>query len=141
MGAVMFPPSEAADLALHFNAVTAKVPLRVIDCQADYDAAVAAMDALVDAGAADENHPLADLLALLGTFVGGYDDRHYAPGETTPASVLAFAMGQHSLGTGDLPEIGDEAAVSAVLAGQRDLTLSETRRVAKRLGVSPSAFL
>lgn len=73
MGALT--PREATELAAHFRAVVAKVPLREITSRTEYDAAVDVLDALLDAGGADEDHPLADLVAALGRFIGDYDDR------------------------------------------------------------------
>ncbi len=73
-------PGEASELAEHFSAVVRKVPLREIRTEADYDAAVAALNALLDAGAADEDHPLAPLAAALGRFIGDYDDCVVVPG-------------------------------------------------------------
>lgn len=55
----------AAGLEKHFAALSKHVPLRPIRSKHDYAAAVAALNALVDAGAAQERHPLADLVATL----------------------------------------------------------------------------
>ena len=77
MGTVTLSPAEASELAEHFAAVTSKVPLREIRNDAEYDAAVMSLNALLDAGGADEDHPLA---AALGRFIGDYDDRHVLPG-------------------------------------------------------------
>lgn len=71
--------AEASELAEHFSAITRRVPLREIRSEADYDEAVRALNALLDAGGADENHPLADLVAALGKYIGDYDDRHFGP--------------------------------------------------------------
>ena len=78
MDALTLSPAEANELAEHFSAVVSKVPLREIRDGLDYDAAVRAMNALLDAGGADEDHPLAPLVAALGSFIGDYDDRHHA---------------------------------------------------------------
>ena len=78
MDAMTLSPADASELAEHFSAVTSKVPLREIRDEADYDDAVRALNALLDAGGADENHPLSALVAALGRFIGDYDDRHFA---------------------------------------------------------------
>ena len=79
MGTVTLSPAEASELAEHFAAVTSKVPLREIRSEAEYDAAVTSLNALLDAGGADEGHPLAPLAAALGRFIGDYDERHVLP--------------------------------------------------------------
>lgn len=76
MEALTITPVEARELAEHFSAVTSKVPLRDIRTEAEYDAAVRSLNALLEAGGADERHPLAPLAAALGRFIGDYDDRH-----------------------------------------------------------------
>lgn len=76
MDALTLSPAEATELAHHFSAVVSKVPLREIMNEAQYDEAVRSLNALLDAGGADEGHPLAALVAALGKFIGDYDDRH-----------------------------------------------------------------
>ncbi|GJE61470.1 helix-turn-helix domain-containing protein [Methylobacterium trifolii] len=107
----------------------------------DYDAAVDAMNALIDAGAGNEDHPLACLLAILGDRIGAYDARHHALPDAAPAQVLAWLMGRHGLRQGDLPEIGSQGVVSEVLSGKRALNAGQVRRLSDRFGVGPSAFL
>lgn len=71
------------NLVFHFNALQREVPLHPIRTQAEYDAAVASMNRLLDLGAADENHPLANLVATMGELIGDYDDAHYPIPEVT----------------------------------------------------------
>lgn len=66
-------------LVRHYEALCAQVPLRPVRTDADYDVALVALAALLDAGAADEAHPLADLAATLGELVGDYEAVHHAP--------------------------------------------------------------
>jgi hypothetical protein len=68
MGAVI-DRSTTLELTRHFAALGKHVPLRPIRSADDYEAAVSALNALLDAGAADENHPLADLAATLGELI------------------------------------------------------------------------
>lgn len=75
MGALRLTTDEASELAGHFEAIVEKVPLREISSPAEYDDAVRALDGLLDAGGADEAHPLAGLVAALGRFIGDYDER------------------------------------------------------------------
>jgi HTH-type transcriptional regulator/antitoxin HigA len=77
-------PAEANELAEHFSAVIRKVPLREIRNEAEYEAAVTSLNALLDAGGADEDHPLAPLAAALGRFIGDYDDRLVVPSFDAP---------------------------------------------------------
>lgn len=128
------------ELAAHFDALTREIPLRPVRNEADHAAAVAALGRLLDAGAADESHPLADLAAILGELVGDYEDRQ--PRQQVPGvEMLRFLMQQHGLSQRDLPEIGSQGVVSEVLAGKRALNLRHARRLAERFGVGIEVFL
>ncbi len=48
-----------------------------IETEAEYDNAVVALNALLDAGASDENHPLVFLAVAIGNLVDDYDNKHY----------------------------------------------------------------
>ena len=72
-------------LATHFAAIEREVPLHPIRTAAEYDAAVAALNRLLDAGAGDERHALANLAATLGELIGNWD----GIAEETPALALS----------------------------------------------------
>ena len=127
-------------LANHFAAIEREVPLRPIRNQKDYDAAVAAMNRLLDAGAASERHPLANLVATLGELIGEYDDQNYARPDVTGVDMLKFLMEQHDLKQSDLPEIGSQGVVSEIIRGKREINLRQIRKLKERFGVSADAF-
>lgn len=128
------------DLIEHYSALCAQVPLRPIRNEADYGSAVAAVNALLDAGVADEDHPLADLLATLGELISDYEEKWRVPNASS-AEVLRFLMTQHSLGQSDLPEIGSQGVVSEILSGKRALNVRQIRELSQRFAVSPSVFV
>lgn len=72
---VVFSASEVEDLILHFRAITEKVPLKPIQTEAEYDRAVAALNALLDLPESSEGGPLAALLVALGEYIGYYEDK------------------------------------------------------------------
>lgn len=132
----------AKDLAEHFAAISKHVPLRPIRSEAEYGEAVASLSALLDAGAADESHPLADLAATLGELVGDYDDANYPAKGVAPNDMLRFLMDQHGLKQVDLAEeIGSQGVVSEVLSGKRELNLRQMRALAARFSVPVAAFV
>lgn len=130
-----------ADITAHFQALSSVVPLHPIRTKVDYDRAVDALNRLLDSGAADENHPLADLVATLGELIGDYDDKHYQIGEALPSEMLRFLMTQHHLTQSDFPEIGSQGVVSEILSGKRTLNTRQIRALADRFDISPAAFL
>ena len=129
------------EVASHFAAITRVVPLHPIRSERDYDKAVSVMQQLLDHGAADEAHVLADLVATLGELIADYDDTHFPMDATSPATMLRFLMDQHQLTQKDLPEIGSQGVVSEVLREIRSLNTRQIKALASRFGVSPAAFI
>jgi HTH-type transcriptional regulator/antitoxin HigA len=130
-----------SDITSRFQALVALVPLHAIRTDADYDNAVVVLNQLLDAGAADENSPLADLADALGSFIGDYEDTHNPAPEVSPAATLRFLMGQHLLTQSDLPEIGSQGVVSEILRGKRDLNVRQIKELAGRFQVPASVFI
>ena len=107
---------------------------------ADFQTLVESLDAILDAGGADESHPLAGLAAMVGELVENYETkRHPMPEAMTATEALAFLM-QHGMRQSDLPEIGNQAKVSEVLSGKRAINLRQALALAKRFGVGIEVF-
>lgn len=129
------------DVAERFAALNEQVPLHSIRSEAEYGRAVEVLDELLDAGGADEGHPLAGLVAALGGFIEEYDQAHYRLPDASGADLLQFLMTQHGLKQSDLPEIGSQGVVSEILRGKRELNTRQIRAAAERFGTSPGVFL
>lgn len=69
---------ELLALGEEYRRLRASLPLGVIKSDAEYDAAAALLDEILDLIGEDETHPLADLAEAIGTFIEAYDQRHYA---------------------------------------------------------------
>jgi HTH-type transcriptional regulator / antitoxin HigA len=129
------------EITKQYTALSARIPLKPIRNEKDYKQAVAALNELMDAGAAAEAHPLADLLALLGNLIGTYEDSRLQRAHATPGDVLRLLMGQHGLSQSSLPEIGSQGVVSELLSGKRNLNLRQIQWLAKRFNVAPTVFM
>ena len=115
-------------------------PHRVADApiadEAKYLRLLKEVDALVDEAGDDDAHPLWGLIAVVGDRIREYEDRvHPWPDTSTPATVLASLMEEHGLKQTDLPEVGAQSVVSAVLAGKRQLNLRQVKALARRFAV------
>lgn len=130
-----------AEITSRFQALSSVVPLHAIRTDTDYEKAVAALNRLLDAGAANENHPLADLVNTLGSLIGEYDDVHYPAQEVSPLAMLRFLMSENSLAQSDLPEIGSQGVVSEILNGKRDLNVRQIKALSGRFHVPPGVFV
>jgi HTH-type transcriptional regulator/antitoxin HigA len=133
--------SVIAEITSRFQALSSVVPLHAIRNDADYEKTVAALNRLLDAGAANENHPLAELVNTLGSLIGEYDDVHYPAQEVSPLTMLRFLMIENSLAQSDLPEIGSQGVVSEILSGKRDLNVRQIKALSARFHVPPGVFV
>lgn len=110
--------------------------------EAEYQSLVESLDAILDAGGADERHPLSGLASMVGELVNAWEKEHYPmPDEMSAAEVLRFLMDQHGLRQSDLPEIGNQAKVSELLAGKRRINARQARVLATRFGVDVGLFI
>ncbi len=130
-----------AEITARFQALTSIIPLRPIRTEAAYEHVVATLNQLLDAGAANEEHPLADLANTLGALIGEYDDDHYPAQNVSPATMLRFLMEQNQLAQSDLPEIGSQGVVSEILNGKRDLNVRQIKALSGRFHVPPGVFI
>ena len=123
----------------HFGAIA---PLLVVPrTDNEYEALVSALDDVLDAGGANEDHPLAVLAERMGDLVAGYEAHHVPEAGGNGVDALHFLMTQHGLTQCALPEVGSQGVVSEVLAGKRALNLRQIRALSQRFGVSAQVFV
>lgn len=125
----------------HYTALARLVPLKAITSQTDYRRAVVALEALLDAGGANERHVLAGLVEALGEVIEGYEARVHRMPDASPRDALAYLMRQHGLKQSDLADLAGQGTISAILAGKRDISKRLAGRLAERFSVSISAFV
>jgi HTH-type transcriptional regulator/antitoxin HigA len=118
--------------------MTTLVALPIIRTRADLDLALARLDDIIDAldGSleGDERTGLSDLIAA-------YEDRHPVVPRGGPLGVIRRLMESHDLTQRDLPEIGAQSVVSAVLLGKRGINARMAVDLSKRFGLPVSAFI
>lgn len=107
----------------------------------EYDAAVAEIDALLDANP-EPGSAEADRVEVLSLLVEDYDKKHFAFGAShTPQSVVEFALEQQSKTRADLvPIFGSKSRVSEFFSGKRRLSLNQIAALKKKYGI-PSDLL
>jgi len=109
--------------------------------KADYERLVLALDYVLDAGGADEKNPLASLAGYLGTLVSEYESTHSPLKEMSIPELLRELMEQHGLTQSQLPEVGAQSVVSAILAGKRQLNVRQIARLAQRFKLPADVFM
>ena len=87
-----------------------------------------------------EEDALYDLLIVL---VEKFELEFYKPGLlSTPESMLEFLMEQQQMTAIDLaPILGSVTIAHEVVAGDREMTITQVKQLAKRFGVEPSVFM
>lgn len=114
----------------------------VLRNEAEYDAAVAEIDALLDldppAGSVEYER-----LEFLSVLVQAYDEKHYPMGErSTPQSVVDFMLEQKGMTRADLTEImGGRSRVSEFFSGKRPLSRGQIERLRDALGIPADLLL
>lgn len=129
------------EVTAHFRALSSVVPLHTIHTGHDYDKAVSVLNMLLDAGAANETNPLADLANTLGALIGEYEDSHHQSEKVSPVNMLRFFMAQHNLTQSNFPEVGTQGVVSEILNGKRELNIRQIRAISKRFNVPAHLFV
>jgi|SRR5215471_4639602 len=80
-------------------------------------------------------------IELLTLLIVSYEDEHYPIPDASPVDVLRFLIEHNGLAQRDLvPELGNEATVSLVLSGERQLTRKHIEKLSARFHVSPAVF-
>ena len=115
--------------------------LAVPNTESDFDALVNDLDSVLDAGGADENHPLAGLAERMADLISAYEEQQYPMQLTTGIDALKFLIDTHELKQSELPEVGSQGVVSEVLSGKRSLNVDQIRRLSKRFQVSAAVFI
>jgi len=107
----------------------------------EYELAIERLNHLIDEVGTNEQHPLYDLLDMLGTLIHSYEEKQYAMPDCSGNEMLTFFMEEHGLTVSDLTEIGTQEILSAILAGKQELSISQIRILSKRFHVSPAVFI
>ena len=113
--------------------------VRPIRTEADYQAALARMDALMDAEAGTAEGEELDILADL---VEHYEEKREPLGYPDAVSAIEFRMDQEGLTERDLvPWLGSPTVVADLLAGKQALTISMARALHEHLGIPAEVLL
>ena len=111
-------------------------PIRI---EADYEAALARIDALMDA---EPGTPEGEELDVLTDLVEHYEAKHVSMGYPSAVAAIEFRLEQAGLTQRDLvPFIGSRAKVSEVLSGKRRITMPIARALHEHFGIPAEVLL
>ncbi|MCP1727635.1 HTH-type transcriptional regulator/antitoxin HigA [Natronospira proteinivora] len=107
--------------------------IRPIHNEQDYEAALARINALMEAEPGSE---ASDELDILSTLVEAYEAEHHSIEAPDPVAAIKFRMEQAGLSRKDLePYLGHSGRVAEVLNYKRGLSLQMIRRLHSGLGI------
>jgi len=112
---------------------------KVIKTEADYEAALARLEELLDAA---PGTPEGDDFELWATLISAYEEDAFPIDLPDPVAAIRFRMEQVGLKQADLvPYIGSASRVSEILRGKRTLSLSMIRKLHEGLGIPAEVLL
>ena len=113
--------------------------IKPVRTEADYEAALARIDELMDAA---PGSPKGKELDVLADLVELYETKHEPMGYPSPVAAIEFRMDQAGLRPRDLvPFFGSRAKVSEVLSGKRTITMPVARALHRHLGIPAEVLL
>jgi HTH-type transcriptional regulator/antitoxin HigA len=113
--------------------------INAIRTEADYEAALARIAALMDA---EPGTPEGEELDVLTDLVEHYEEKHVPMGFPSAVAAIEFRIEQAGLTHRDLaPFIGSRAKVSEVLSGKRRITMPMARALHEHLGIPAEVLL
>ncbi len=117
-----------------------KLP-HVIRTESDNEAALREVEALMARG--EELSPAEDeLLALLTILIERFEEERYALSSAPPREILRELMTAHGMTQPDLaPLFRSKGIVSEVLAGKREISKAQARKLGQHFHVPPALFL
>lgn len=112
---------------------------KLIKTEADYEAALARLDAIFEA---EPGTPAGDEAELLTALIELYEEKAYPMEMPTPLEAIQFRMEQEGLKNKDLiPFIGSPSKVSEVMSGKRALSLTMIRKLVAGLGIPAEVLI
>lgn len=113
--------------------------IKPIKTEADYEAAVAEIEGLMNA---EPDTPEGDRLDVLTTLVEAWEEKHHGIEEPDPIEAILHRMEALGLDRKDLePMIGTRARVSEVLSRKRPLTINMIRRLNQEMRIPAEVLI
>jgi HTH-type transcriptional regulator / antitoxin HigA len=113
----------------------------VLRSEAEYDAAIAEIERLLDEDVEPGSEGY-DRLEFLSVLVEHYEDDRYPVGAVTPQQAVTFMLEQKGLDRSDLDDVmGGKSRVSEFLNGKRELSKSQVEGLRRLLGIPADVLL
>ena len=112
---------------------------KVLKTEAEYEAALAYVEMLMDA---EPGSPAEEELEVFAMLIQAYEREHHPIGLPDPVEAIKFRMEQQGLSQKDMvPYLGSQSRVSEVLNRKRPLSLAMIRALHEGLGIPAEVLL
>ncbi|MDP2339138.1 MAG: transcriptional regulator [Bacteroidota bacterium] len=112
---------------------------KVIKSEAEYEAALARLEEIMDA---EPNTPEGDELELLALLIENYEENNFPLPNPDPIDVIKYYIDQRGLKYKDLVGIiGDKSSVSKVINRERQLNLRMIKSLHEKMHIPYSLLL
>ena len=116
-----------------------RAEMKPIRTEADYEAALAEVEALWGAKSGTAK---GDRLDVLATLIDAYEAEHQPMDPPDPIEAILFRMEQQGLTRRDLESIiGSSTRIAEVLGRKRGLSIAMIRRLHEKLGISAEVLI
>lgn len=112
---------------------------KVIKSEAEYEAALARVEEIMDA---EPNTPEGEELELLALLIESYEENNFPLSNPDPIDVIQYYIDQRGLKYKDLVGIiGDKTSVSKVINRERQLNLRMIKNLHEKMNIPYSLLL
>ncbi|PCH51964.1 MAG: transcriptional regulator [Cellvibrionales bacterium] len=130
----------------NFAAVAA--PFLYIEDESHYQETLFVIEELMEEAKDSLTDPLNAVIDMLSNAIEKYESEDLEinsfvddlDNQSVDVALIRLLLDQHSLGMGDLPEIGSKSMVSRVLSGERKLNKNHIQALSARFHISPALF-
>lgn len=113
----------------------------VLRTEAEYDAAIAEIERLLD-NDVERGSEGYERLEFLSVLVEHYEDERYPIGPVTPQQAVTFMLEQKGMDRSDLDDVmGGKSRVSEFLNAKRDLSKAQVEGLRRLLGIPADVLL
>lgn len=113
--------------------------IKPIRSDADYRAALARLEDLIDAKKGSEE---GDELEILSILIDAYENEHFPIEMPDPIEAIKFRMEQMDMKQKDLAEVvGNKGRVSEIMNGRRKLSLDMIRKINQALHIPTEVLI
>lgn len=125
-----------------WQALSKSAGIGPIRSEAQHERMIALLETLLDeTRGARRQASIEGLIDIVAHFIEAYETKHHAIPDCPAKEMLRHFMEQRGLKQSDLPEIGNQAKVSEILAGKRKLNARQIKALAERFKINAAVFL